>query len=105
MEAILAFLDAFSRDLAWANAGLEKINSNVVTMSERLDRMESRRNSRAFTLETLLPMTNPPRPPHNATSQAPNSPQNQEQDRPLPPKVDQVQKRGLGSQFPPIQAL
>ncbi|PHT97578.1 hypothetical protein BC332_33499 [Capsicum chinense] len=74
MESILALLDALSRDLARANSGLEKIDSDVITMSERLDRMESRRNSCAFTPETLLPMTNPPRPPHNATSQAPNSP-------------------------------
>ncbi|KAF3659019.1 putative replication protein A 70 kDa DNA-binding subunit C-like [Capsicum annuum] len=69
METIFALLDALSRDLARANAGLEKIYSNVVTMSERLDLMESRRNFRAFTPKTLLPMTNPPRLPHNATSQ------------------------------------
>ncbi|XP_047255681.1 uncharacterized protein LOC124888696 [Capsicum annuum] len=104
METILALLDDLSRDLARANADLEKFDSDVVTMSERLDQMESRRNSRAFTPETLLPMTNPPRPPHNATSQAPNSLQNREQDGPLPPQVDQVQQGGLGSQFPPIQA-
>ncbi|KAF3659644.1 hypothetical protein FXO37_13879 [Capsicum annuum] len=86
------------------NAGLEKIDSDVVTVSEWLDRIESQRNSRSFTPETLLPMNNPPRPLHNATSQAPNSSQNREQDRPLPPQVDQVQQGGLGIQFPPIQA-
>ncbi|KAF3666405.1 putative LRR receptor-like serine/threonine-protein kinase-like [Capsicum annuum] len=104
METILALLDALSQDLARANVGLEKIDSDVVTMSERLDQIESRRNSRAFTPETLLPMTNPPRTQHNATSQAPNNPQNREQDRPLPPQVDQFQQGGLGSQFSPIQA-
>ncbi|KAF3619684.1 hypothetical protein FXO38_32774 [Capsicum annuum] len=33
METILALLDALSQDLARANAGLEKINSDVVTVS------------------------------------------------------------------------
>jgi len=104
METILAILDALSQDLARENVGIKKIDSDMVNMHERLDRMESRRNSRTFTPETLLPMTNPPRQPHNTTSQAPNSPQNREQDRPLPPQVDQVQLGGLGGKFSPIQA-
>ncbi|KAF3635714.1 putative Bifunctional inhibitor/lipid-transfer protein/seed storage 2S albumin superfamily protein [Capsicum annuum] len=103
METILALLDALSRDLARANVGLENIHSDVVTMSERLDRMERRRNSRAFTPETLPSKANPPSSPQNVISQATNYPQNREQGRPLPPLVDQVQQ-GLVSQFPPIQA-
>ncbi|PHT73729.1 hypothetical protein T459_24514 [Capsicum annuum] len=62
---ILALLDAMSRDLARANVGLAKIGLYEVSISERLDRMESRRNSRAFTPDTLLSMTNPQRPSPN----------------------------------------
>ncbi|KAF3636703.1 hypothetical protein FXO37_25335 [Capsicum annuum] len=98
-STILALIDAMSRDLARANASLEKIGSYVVTMSERLDRMESRKNSRAFTLDTLLPMTNPPRPSPNAASQAPNSPQNRDVTKPISPQFDQVQQ-GPGCQMP-----
>ncbi|KAM3356475.1 hypothetical protein P3S68_023189 [Capsicum galapagoense] len=35
METILALLDAISRDITRANVGLEKIDSDVVTMVER----------------------------------------------------------------------
>ncbi|KAF3633618.1 hypothetical protein FXO38_25476 [Capsicum annuum] len=73
---ILALLDAMSRDLARANVGLAKIGLYEVSISERLDRMESRRNSRAFTPDTLLSMTNPQRPSPNDVNQTPNSPQN-----------------------------
>ncbi|PHU18395.1 hypothetical protein BC332_14090 [Capsicum chinense] len=61
--------------------------------------MESRKNSRAFTLDTLLPMTNPRRPSPNAASQAPNSPQNRDVTKPISPQFDQVQQ-GPGRQMP-----
>ena len=99
---ILALLDAMSRDLARANVGLAKIGLYEVSISERLDRMESRRNSRTFTPDTLLPMTNPPRPSPNAASQAPNSPQNRDITRPISPQFDQVQQ-GLGRQMPTLK--
>ncbi|PHT28159.1 hypothetical protein CQW23_32240 [Capsicum baccatum] len=102
INLILARLDSMSRDLARANAGLEKIGSYVVTMSEWLDRMESRWNSRALTPDTLLPMTNPPRPSPSSASQAPTSPQNRDITRSISPQFVQVQQ-GLGRQMPTLK--
>ncbi|PHU26175.1 hypothetical protein BC332_04507 [Capsicum chinense] len=102
-STILSLLDTMSRDLARANAGLEKTGSYVVTMSESLNRMEIRRNSRTFTPDTLLIMNNPPRPLPNAASQAPNSPQNRDITRPISLQFDQVQQ-GLGRQMPTLKS-
>ncbi|PHT28536.1 hypothetical protein CQW23_31858 [Capsicum baccatum] len=79
METILALLDSLSQDLARENVILENIHSDVVTMSERLDRIERRKNSRAFTPKTLPTKANPSSSPRNAISQATNYPQNRDQ--------------------------
>ncbi|PHT47588.1 hypothetical protein CQW23_11796 [Capsicum baccatum] len=68
MEAILAHLDAISQDMAKANAGLEKISSDMSTILERLEQVESRRNSRVSTPETLPQTINPPRPPQGKST-------------------------------------
>ncbi|PHU20084.1 hypothetical protein BC332_11235 [Capsicum chinense] len=65
MATILAYLDAIARELAKANAGLEILGSDMSTTLERLDRVESHRNSRVSTSETIPQTINPPRPPPN----------------------------------------
>ena len=40
---ILAYLEVMSRDVARLNVGLEKLDTDVASMSERLERVESQR--------------------------------------------------------------
>ncbi|KAM3356712.1 hypothetical protein P3S68_023426 [Capsicum galapagoense] len=106
MDTILAHLDAIAREIAKANAGLEKLGSDMSTLLERLDRVESRRNSRDSTSETLPQAINPPRPPPNDIdiSQATKCPPTRDLYRSIPPPFDQVQQKGLGSQISSVQA-
>ncbi len=53
MLTILAHLGAISRDMARTNVGLEKFGSDISTILERLDRVESQRNSRVSTPKIL----------------------------------------------------
>ncbi|KAM3216890.1 hypothetical protein P3L10_026332 [Capsicum annuum] len=65
MDTILAYIDAITREIAKANVGLDKLGSDMSTILERLDRVESRRNSHVSTPEALPQKINPPRPPLN----------------------------------------
>ncbi|KAF3675854.1 hypothetical protein FXO38_04594 [Capsicum annuum] len=106
MDTILSHLDAIAREIAKANAGLDKLGSDMSTILERLDRVESRRNSHVSTPEVLPQTINPPRPPLNDIdiNQDNKCPQARDLNELLLPQFDQVQQEGLGSQFSPIQA-
>ncbi|PHT52090.1 hypothetical protein CQW23_06552 [Capsicum baccatum] len=106
MDTILAHLDAIAREIAKANAGLDKLGSDMYTILERLDRVESRRNSHDSDSETLPQAINPPRPPPNDVdiSQATKFPPTRGLLRSIPPPFDQVQQKVLGSQISPVQA-
>ncbi|KAF3681969.1 hypothetical protein FXO37_02593 [Capsicum annuum] len=106
MDTILSHLDAIAREIAKANAGLDKLGSDMSTILERLDRVESRRNSHVSTPEVLPQTINPPRPPLNDIdiNQDNKCPQARDLNELLLPQFDQVQQEGLGRQFSPIQA-
>ena len=105
INLILARLETMSRDVARLNVGLEKLDTDVASMSGRLERVESQRsrpstpqnNSPTNTPETLHQMLYPP----IATNQTNLYSRSREQDRPSHPPLHQVQQEGLGTQIPP----
>ncbi|KAF3612601.1 hypothetical protein FXO38_36765 [Capsicum annuum] len=92
MDTILDHVDAIAREMAKANTDLKKLGSDMSTILERFDRVESRRNSHVSTSETLPQIINPPKPLLNDVdiSQATKCPPTRDLSRPLLPQFDQV---------------
>ncbi|KAF3674737.1 Membrane-bound transcription factor site-1 protease [Capsicum annuum] len=100
INLILARLETMSRDVAWLNVGLEKLDTDVASISGRLERVESQRSlpstpqniSSTNTPETLHQMQYTP----IAINQTNLYSRSQEQERPNHPLLHQVQQEGLG---------
>lgn len=115
INLILARPETMSRDVARLNVGLEKLDTDVASMSGRLEHVESQR-SWPSTPQNISP-TNTPETLHQmqytpiAINQTNLYSRSREQDRPSHPPFHQVQQEGLGTQIPspnpnpPIQTL